>query len=177
MEENLLWNSSQFGFRKHYNTLMALTHLHENVCESFSSKQFGFGFFLDVCKAFDSVDHPLLIRKLSKYGIVDDSLRWFESYLCGRSQFILSPDGPSPNLNVKTGVPQGSILGPILFNIFINDLPSVLQSLLPSLFADDTNLFLFSRSLPSLVSLSTVDLAAVSSWFTANFLPVLSLPT
>eukprot|EP00733_Pompholyxophrys_punicea_P000985 Pompholyxophrys_punicea_v1_NODE_405_length_2020_cov_5.457746.p1 type:complete len:424 gc:universal NODE_405_length_2020_cov_5.457746:1614-343(-) len=166
MDLHNLWNPQQFGFRKGLCTLMALSCLHEQVINNFILKNLGVGLFLDIRKAFDSVNHAALLKKLPGYGIVGLPKKWMESYLNGRSQFVSTPDGPTPCVKVIAGVPQGSVLGPLLFIIFVNDLPSNLKFLS----ADDTNLFLFSRELLELVTLSALDLEKVSRWFEENHL-------
>eukprot|EP00733_Pompholyxophrys_punicea_P000453 Pompholyxophrys_punicea_v1_NODE_126_length_3319_cov_18.116115.p1 type:complete len:664 gc:universal NODE_126_length_3319_cov_18.116115:2957-966(-) len=168
LDAHNMWNKNQYGFRKNFSTTMALVRLYEQVLTNFGSSHFGAGVFLDVRRAFDSVSHSILLRKLPDYGITGYVLEWFTSYLHCRSQFILTRDGPTPVAQITSGVPQGSVLGPLLFNLFINDLPDVLQSMWPSIFADDTNLFLFSKSLSELATLCTADLDAVSRWFVRN---------
>eukprot|EP00733_Pompholyxophrys_punicea_P000681 Pompholyxophrys_punicea_v1_NODE_229_length_2670_cov_9.980880.p2 type:complete len:204 gc:universal NODE_229_length_2670_cov_9.980880:931-320(-) len=168
METHDLWCKHQYGFRKGFNTTMALIRLYENALSNISDKRLGVGVFIDIKKAFDSVNHKLLLQKLPKYGIKGQVLEWLTSYLCNRTQFVMTPDGPTPLSTVLSGVPQGSILGPLLFNIFVNDLPESLCSMWPSLFADDSNLFLFSRSLAELVRLCTADLSNVSRWLELN---------
>ena len=96
--------------------------------------------FLDLKKAFDTVDHVILLAMLEKYGIQGNSLEWFKSYLKDRKQVCSVNVKVSAAKNIKCGVPQGSNLGPILFLLYINDLPNSLKTSKPTLFADDTNL-------------------------------------
>eukprot|EP00733_Pompholyxophrys_punicea_P000120 Pompholyxophrys_punicea_v1_NODE_18_length_5920_cov_44.741176.p2 type:complete len:454 gc:universal NODE_18_length_5920_cov_44.741176:4094-5455(+) len=170
LDANNLWNQNQFGFRKGMSTLYALLRLVERISTSFSAKQMGVGFFIDVKKAFDSVNHSRLLSKLPQFGITGPLLSWFASYLRNRRQYVDSPLGPSQQELVLAGVPQGSVLGPLLFNLYVNDLPQVLKTMWPSLFADDTSLFAFSRSLPDLVQRCVDDLKEVELWFKANYL-------
>ena len=98
-------------------------------------------FFPDFSKAFDTVDHGILLQKLSWYGISGSTLIWFQSYLTNKYQFAIYNGVSSEKKEVKCGVPQGSILEPLIFFIYINDLADVCKCYLPILFADDTNLF------------------------------------
>ena len=99
------------------------------------------GVFLDFSKAFDTVDHAILLCKLEHYGIRGNALSWFKSYLTDREQFVTFNGVSSATKLISCGVPQGSILGPLLFLIYINDLHAVCKNTFPILFADDTNLF------------------------------------
>ena len=96
--------------------------------------------FLDLSKAFDTIDHDILIRKLNFYGIAGNSLNWFKSYLTNRKQYVQFKESTSSLSMIKTGVPQGSILGPLLFIIYMNDIAKVTDKFYFTIYADDTTL-------------------------------------
>ena len=122
---------------------MALIDLHDFIVNSLKNKLHTIGVFLDLSKAFDSMDHSILLHKLNTYGIRGLPYSWFKSYLQDRTQVISYNDVISDSLNISFGIPQGSILGPLIFLLFINDLPNCSRKLKFTLFADDTNI-LFS---------------------------------
>ena len=126
------------------------------------------GIFLDFSKAFDTVNHGILLDKLYHYGIRDNVLQWFQSYLTERQQFVAYNGVSSHKKTIKCGVPQGSILGPLLFLVYINDLYHVCNKSIPILFADDTNLFFRGTDPKVMESEINTELDRISLWLKVN---------
>ena len=105
----------QFGFRKGHSTDYAILHIYDKIIESFSKKEHMIGIFMDLSKAFDTIDHQILIHKLNSYGIRGQALSWFKDYLHNRQQYVAFQTHESQKQSIKCGVPQGSILGPLLY--------------------------------------------------------------
>ena len=160
--------SLQFGFQENHSIDHALVSLTETVKNTLDNKRFGCGIFIDLQKAFDTVNHKILLSKLEHYGVRGCALEWFGSYLSDRKQYV-SVNGSNSNLlSVTCGVPQGSVLGPLLFLIYINDLPNASKKLNFYLFADDTNIYYESSNLSNLIKIVNRELKSVKKWLDAN---------
>ena len=162
---NILY-SKQFGFQNCCSAEHAIIELSQSISQNFDKNMFTIGIFLDLSKAFDTVDHDILLSKLSYYGIKGKYNNWIKSYLSNRTQFVI--DEKSGLLSITCGVPQGSILGPLLFLIYVNDLCKASNRLNCIMFADDTNLFLSHKDVKQLFSSMNVELEKISNWFKAN---------
>ena len=158
----------QFGFRQQYSTFHALISLTEDIRKNLGKGNIGCGIFVDLQKAFDTVEHDILLSKLEHYGIRGISNEWFKSYLFDRKQFVSINGHVSNKGSVKYGVPQGSVLGPLLFLIYINDLNHAIKFCKVHHFADDTNLVHFSKSANKLNKYINADMKNLTNWLNAN---------
>ena len=140
----------------------------ENMCESIDKKKYVMGIFIDLKKAFDTIDHNILLNKLYHYGIRGISNDWIKSYLGNRKQFVQYDDAISDCKEILCGVPQGSILGPKLFILYINDICNISEIMKFVLFADDTNILCKHENYVSLCELVNVELSKLSKWFSIN---------
>ena len=168
LNKHKILNKYQFGFKTNHSTYMALIILLENIMKALENGESAIGIFLDFQKAFDTVNHSILLDKLCIYGIRGPALSWITSYLSNRYQYVVYNGYESECKYIICGVPQGSILGPLLFLLYINDLPAVSKLFMPILFADDTNLFCTSHNVNMLVDDINTELVNVYAWVQSN---------
>ena len=171
LEYNKLLYEHQYGFQRGKSTVHNLTHLTNFVSKELNDKKFVVGVFLDLKKAFDVVDHGILLKKLKHLGLNGVVLKWFTSYLEGRTQCVDINGHLSKELSIDISVLQGSILGPILFLCFINDLHTV-TTLLALLFADDTAGLKSGLNLNELIADVNVEINKLANWFRINKMAV-----
>ena len=157
-----------FGFRQQYSTSQALINIIENIRKALDDGNIGCEVFVDLQKAFDTVDHQILLAKLNHYGICGVSNGWFKSYLSNPHQYVSINGYISGLAAINCGVPQGSVLGPLLFLLYINDLNQATKSCKVHHFADDTNLLCPSNSIKKLNKLVNDDLKHLVNWLNAN---------
>ena len=168
-ENNLIYDR-QFGFRSNHSTNHSLINLTEDIKSYMDRGYIAAGVFIDLQKAFDTVNHQILCDKLAYYGFRGKSLHLIQSFLNNRKQFVSINGFESSKLNITRGVPQGSTLGPLLFLIYLNNLRFCLNKSNSNNFADDTCLTYVSRKIKTLETDLNTDLKATSEWLKANCL-------
>jgi len=165
-------NSSQYGFQKKRSTTQAILDMLSHVSNATTDKSPSCCIFLDLAKAFDTVNHNILLHKLNHYGIRGKINDWFRSYLSNRTQSVSVLQYSSPPLEISCGVPQGSILGPLLFIIYINDIQNASKNFKLIQFADDTCLFLSEKNAELLKISANNELVKISDWLVSNALSI-----
>lgn len=172
LDKYSLLTPSQYGFRPNFSTELAILELQNSIINNLSCNKQTIGLFLDLSKAFDCLNHEILLKKLSHYGIRGVPLKWFKSYLLNRKQFTSYNSVNSTMLSITTGVPQGSILGPLLFILYVNDIVSTSNHVSFILFADDTNMIVTSENLNFDNMTLNQEINNLSIWFSANKLTI-----
>ena len=168
LSKNQILNKWQSGFRPGYSTSTALTYVTDLLYGEIDSGHVTGIIFLDLKKAFDTVCHELLLQKLHSYGVQTTEYKWFKSYLTNRTQSVMVNNVASDELGIQYGVPQGSILGPLLFTMFINDLPRVTSKCKVVLYADDTALIYSHTQTRVVENVLNNELNHVTQWLNTN---------
>ena len=166
-DNNILYDH-QYGFRKGRSTQQAIITLVDKITKSQDIGDIVITLLIDLKKAFDTIDHQILLRKLYSYGIRGSMLKWMDSYLTDRSQYVVFDGKVSQTRGIKCGVPQGSILGPLLFIISVNDICNVSPMLFKILYADDTCVLISGNHLNDLIDRLNTELTSLNNWFKAN---------
>ena len=160
--------SNLFGFRSGYSTTHSLISITKTIRKTLDNNKYSCGVFIDFRKAFDTVNHSIPIQKLEYCGICDVAYSSFKSYLTDRRQYVHLNGINLETKNINCGVPHGSVLGPILFLLYINDLPNISQKLKFYLFADDTNIYFESEDLTKLEKTMNKELEKLHNWLCIN---------
>ena len=170
-----LLSTEQSGFRPGHSTQDVLLCVTDSWLKAIDDGKYVGAVFLDLAKAFDCVDHEILLKKLTCYGVRGDALKWMQSFLYGRFQRVSLHGTLSAKGEVKVGVPQGSILGPLLFSIYVNDLPTAITDVDVNLYADDTELHYCHSDFRQLECILQCAVTQLFIWLVANKLK-LSVP-
>lgn len=176
LEKYNILHDNQHGFRKGKSTSTALIAFYNMLIEEIDKKHFPVSIFCDFSKAFDCVQHGILMDKLYMYGIRGNAAQWISSYLTGRLQYVVLNQRnmskvikyQSAYLPVLHGIPQGSVIGPLLFNLYTNDIYNFISDILVFMYADDTTLFITSDSLQETKNISNVAINRLYEWFCSN---------
>ena len=162
----------QSGFQPKHSTETSLLNTTNQLCLNIDRGQYNLEVFIDLRKAFDTVNHDILLCKLYHYGIKSAELKWYKSYLSDRRQYCSISGHDSNFSHGTTGIPQGSSLSPLLFLVYVNDLPNAVHDNLTGMYANDTGLYPTGPSISAMEETMNRDLSNLCCWLLANKLSV-----
>ena len=168
IDDNSLLTDYQHGFRKAHSCIHSVAQLTNFIDKKLDSRTPTLAAFVDFRKAFDCVQHPILLEKLSLLGLAKNVIDWFRSYLTDRRQQVLANNVRSAFQTITQGVPQGSVLGPLFYILYANDIVNVIKNCNVALYADDTVIYTASRDFETSTRKLEADIAALSGWCEAN---------
>ena len=169
---NEILSPYQFGFRKNISTVDALIHFTEMIYDALNNKNCCLNVLVDYSRAFDTINHAILLRKLERYGVRGSALEMIRSYLKNRQQSVRINNSLSGTLTTNISVPQGSILGPLLFLIYVNEISNMSNKFTPTSFADDCTITFVNSDINTLISDCNEELYKFKSWSDANRLTI-----
>ena len=168
LEDNKILTDKQNGFRKGCSTTTAVADLTDDLFTAINDSEMSIAVFVDLRKAFDTVNHNILCKKLEKYGIRNGVLKWCTNYLTNRKQRTLANNAKSESRNIVYGVPQGSVLGPLFFILYINDMQHALNDVNVQLYADDTVIYASGNVLSRVLNRVQTALTHLQTWCRSN---------
>ena len=172
LTDNNLLDARQGGFRPGHSTSQTCAYFTEDLYTAINNKMITIAVYIDAMKAFDTVNHQILIKKLTKLGISGILLKWLRNYLTNKKQCTIANGKTSEYRNINCGVPQGSVLGPLLFLVYINDISSSILNSKISMYADDTVVYISHSDLEIAIALIQSDLSNLYTWCNRNKLTI-----
>ena len=169
---NNLLNSKQGGFRPGHSTISTTALFINDIYDAMNKNEVTIAVYIDAMKAFDTVDHKILLKKNKKFGIIGKNAKWIKNYLSNRKQCTYANNCLSNEELITCGVPQGSVCGPLLFLLYINDISKVLLNYKVSLYADDTVLYFSGNKWNEVIAIIQNDLTLLSNWCSKNRLTI-----